>query len=39
MTSTATDSDRPSDGGAAGAEFVGLRRLEAYEQGEVVGND
>src|SRR6266851_9888644 len=39
LTSTATDSDRPSDGSAAELEFVGLCRLEAYEQGEVVGND
>ena len=38
MTSMATDSDRPSDGGLE-LEFVGLCRLEAYQQGKVVGND
>jgi hypothetical protein len=38
LTSMATDSDRPSDGGLE-LEFVGLCRLEAYQQGKVVGND
>jgi hypothetical protein len=39
LTSRETDGDRPSDGGTAEAGVVALCRVEACEQGEVVGND